>query len=304
MTELADLPRTYRGDPGRAVETPGRRSTRHRPADRRRDRVRDHGQPALTERRRAAAARERRRHGRRLDRPDLDLRVDLRRPLQPHRHPRRSGRRHDQQPRHRSVRGRPDRRRLPRRHGRQLMSTFRPSSGRRPHGRPVRCGCQRSSRPSGCCSSSTAAFAPAAPVSWRLPRAVDRWGLLLHELDQLRQPGRDDRPHPVGHVRRHRPGVGSDVHRHAAHRRRHRRAGRRPARGRRRQRRTARTRSPRHVGRSPRDRRRHRRRAQLPDRPRGAQRRRRHRRRRRPRSRAVRRDHRRHRAAPRPWPAA
>ena len=31
-------------------------------------------------------------------------------------------------------------------------------------------------------------------------RAVDRRRLLLHQLDQLRQPRRHDRPHPVGHA--------------------------------------------------------------------------------------------------------
>ena len=105
----------HRRDPGRAVAAPGRRGARHRPADRRRHRLRDHGQPALAERRRPAAARERRRHRRRADRADPDLRVDLRRPLQPGRHPRRPGLRHDQQPRHRPLHRRPDHRWLPRR---------------------------------------------------------------------------------------------------------------------------------------------------------------------------------------------
>ena len=50
--------------------------------------------------------------------------------------------------------------------------------------------------------------------------AVDRRRLLLHQLDQLRQPRRHDRPHPVGHLRRHRAVIGPDVHRHAAPRRR------------------------------------------------------------------------------------
>ena len=47
---------------------------------------------------------------------------------------------------------------------------------------------------------------------------LDRRGLLVHLVDQLRQPGRHHRPHPVGHLRRHRPRLGADVHRHAARR--------------------------------------------------------------------------------------
>ena len=50
-------------------------------------------------------------------------------------------------------------------------------------------------------------------------RVVDRRCLLVHVLDQLRQPGRHDRPHLVGQLRRHRTGLGADVHRHAADRR-------------------------------------------------------------------------------------
>ena len=47
-------------------------------------------------------------------------------------------------------------------------STCRPSPDRR-----ARCGCPRSSPPSGCCSSSTAASAPAAPTA--VPFAVGVW---------------------------------------------------------------------------------------------------------------------------------
>ena len=53
-------------------------------------------------------------------------------------------------------------------------------------------------------------------------RCVDRRCLLVHVVDQLRQPRRHHRPHAVGHLRRDQAVVGADVHRHAAHRRRHR----------------------------------------------------------------------------------
>ena len=49
-------------------------------------------------------------------------------------------------------------------------------------------------------------------------RRVDRWRLLLHLVDQLRQPGLRHRPHPLRHFRRHRTLVSADVHRHAARR--------------------------------------------------------------------------------------
>ena len=67
----------------------GRRGARHRLPDHRRDRVGNHGQPPLTQRRRPATARERGRHRRRADRPDPDARRRLRRTLQPGRHARR-----------------------------------------------------------------------------------------------------------------------------------------------------------------------------------------------------------------------
>ena len=79
----------------------------------------------------------------------------------------------DQQPRHRPLHRRPDHRRLPRRRSSPTScSTSPPSSGPPRPARPVRCGCPRSSPPSGCCSSSTAASAPAAPTSSPSPSAL------------------------------------------------------------------------------------------------------------------------------------
>ena len=51
-------------------------------------------------------------------------------------------------------------------------------------------------------------------------RRLDRGGVLVHVVDQLRQPGRHDRPHPVRHLRRDQPVVGADVRPDAARRRR------------------------------------------------------------------------------------
>ena len=44
-------------------------------------------------------------------------------------------------------------------------------------------------------------------------RRLHRGGLLLHQLDQLRQPGHHRRPHVLQHLRRHRPVVGPELHR-------------------------------------------------------------------------------------------
>ena len=68
---------------------PRRRGARHRVPDHRRDRLGDHGQPALARRRRPAAPGERGRDRRRADRADPDVRRRVRRPLQPGRDPRR-----------------------------------------------------------------------------------------------------------------------------------------------------------------------------------------------------------------------
>jgi glycerol uptake facilitator-like aquaporin len=49
------------------------------------------------------------------------------------------------------------------------------------------------------------------------PAAVGAYiGLLLHQLDQLRQPGDRRRPHVLRHLRRHRPGLGPSLRRRAA----------------------------------------------------------------------------------------
>ena len=53
-------------------------------------------------------------------------------------------------------------------------------------------------------------------------RALDRRRVLVHILDQLRQPGRHDRPHALGQLRRNQTLLGADVHRHATDRHRHR----------------------------------------------------------------------------------
>ena len=53
---------------------------------------------------------------------------------------------------------------------------------------------------------------PADAIAWAVGR-LDRGGLLVHLLDQLRQSGRDHRPDVLRHLRRHQPGVGADVRR-------------------------------------------------------------------------------------------
>ena len=53
-------------------------------------------------------------------------------------------------------------------------------------------------------------------------RPVDRRRLLVHLVDQLRQPRRHGGAHPFRHVCRHRPVIGADVHRDATRRRRRR----------------------------------------------------------------------------------
>jgi arsenate reductase (thioredoxin) len=50
-------------------------------------------------------------------------------------------------------------------------------------------------------------------------RRLDRRRPLVHVIDELRQPRRHHRPHPVRHIRRHRPVLGTHVHRDAADRR-------------------------------------------------------------------------------------
>ena len=53
-------------------------------------------------------------------------------------------------------------------------------------------------------------------------RRLHRRRLLVHQLDQLRQPRDQHRPDVLGHVRRHRAGLGARVHRRPARRRRRR----------------------------------------------------------------------------------
>ena len=143
--------------------------------DHRRRRLGDHGQPPVARRRRPAAAGERRRHRRRADRADPDVRRRVRRPLQPRRHPRR--------PR--------VRRRSPTRDAglyiaAQIVGGCVGAVRRQPHVRAAgdravhqgplvaaRCGSPRSSPPSACCWSSTAACAPAGPTP--SPFAVGVW---------------------------------------------------------------------------------------------------------------------------------
>jgi hypothetical protein len=51
-------------------------------------------------------------------------------------------------------------------------------------------------------------------------RPMDRRRLLVHVVNQFREPGGHDRPNPVGQFRRYQIIIGSDVHRHATARRR------------------------------------------------------------------------------------
>ena len=144
----------------------------------------------------------------------------LRRPPQPRRHRARSSLRRHLQPGAPALHRRPGGRRLPRRHRRQpdvRAPRRRPVDHdpflRRPvavrggrHGRALaRHPRLRSERPS--------------QRRRCRRRCVDRWRLLLHVLDQLRQPGRHHRPHPLRHLRRHRTLVGTDVHSDATRRR-------------------------------------------------------------------------------------
>ena len=129
-----------------------RRSARYRVPDHRRDRLGDHGHAAVARRRRLAAARERRRHCRRADRPDPDVRRGVGRPLQPGRHARRPNVRHDHHPRRDPLLDRPDRRRMCRAVHRQRHVRARPDQAvDQALDRPARCGCPRWSRRSGCC---------------------------------------------------------------------------------------------------------------------------------------------------------
>ena len=142
----------HRRPPPRARPAPGRRGAGLRVPDRGRDRLGDHGEPAVARRRGAAAARERRGHRRRADRVDPDLRRRVRCALQPRRHPRRPPARHDSDRRDRPVRPRPDRRCMPRRARSPTPCSSCPSSScRRRIAPPARCGCPRWSPRSGCC---------------------------------------------------------------------------------------------------------------------------------------------------------
>ena len=58
------------------------------------------------------------------------------------------------------------------------------------------------------------------PVRSRGRGRVYRRGVLLHVLDQLRQPRDHRRPDVLRHLRRHRPVLGAGVHRRPDHRRR------------------------------------------------------------------------------------
>ena len=90
-----------------------------------------------------------------------------------------------------------------------------------PHARrPVRSGSASSLQPSGCSSSSSVSCAPGrAAFAPFAVGGVHRRGLLVHVVDQLREPGGDHRPHVVGHVRGYPSVERADVHRHGVRRR-------------------------------------------------------------------------------------
>ena len=157
-------------------------------------------------RRRPPAPRELRRHGRRAGRADPGLRVGLRRPLQPRRDPGRPLPRRHRHPRRWRLHRRPrslgacagavvanlmfdldavdwsthdrSRRRALARRGRRHVR----APHRHPRRRPLRARRRRSVR----------------------GRRLHRRRLLVHVLDQLRQPGRHRRPDADRHLRRHR----------------------------------------------------------------------------------------------------
>ena len=69
-------------------------------------------------------------------------------------------------------------------------------------------GSARSSPPWACWSSSSAPSEPDARSGRVRRRRLHPGRVLVHQLDQLRQPRRDDRADALQHLRRHRPGVG------------------------------------------------------------------------------------------------
>ena len=162
-------------------------------------------------------------HGHRLraDGADPGLRAGLRRPLQPGRD---AGRPLPRRDRHRggpcAYVGGPGRRRLRRRGRRQ--PDVRPPGGRVVHPRPVR---RRAVAGGGRRHVRAAHRHPRRrPLGADLGGAVRRRGLhrrrlLVHVLDQFRQPRRHRRPDPDRHLRRHRAVVGAHVHRRPGRRR-------------------------------------------------------------------------------------
>ena len=170
---------------------------------------------ALARRRRAAAARELDRDRRRARRADPGLRAGLGRALQPGRHLADRILGGTTTSRRVRLRRRPGRRRVRRRDRRQ--PDVRPP--RRRHSRPTRV------RRSGLWLGEVVATFGLLLVIFGVVRAgrrvggavrrrrLHRGGVLVHVVDQLRQPRGHDRPHAHQHLRRHRAEQRPDVHR-------------------------------------------------------------------------------------------
>ena len=204
-----------------AVATPARRVPRQRLPGRRRHRLGHRRPAALPGQHRARALRERRGHGGRALRHHLDVRTGLGRPLQPGRLLRRRRLRGPQVARRRRLPARPDAR-LHRRGDRGQPHVLQ---GRRLHlDQAPGLRAHFLSEVVATVGLMLVIFALArtgrsAPRPGRR-RRLHRRRLLLHQLDQLRQPGHHRRPHVLQHLRRHRPLVGPELHRRPGRRRR------------------------------------------------------------------------------------
>ena len=166
----------------------------------------------LARRRRPAAARELDRHRRRARRADPRLRVGVRRPLQPGRHRSPTA----------SSAGSPPASSLAYVPA-QIAGALRRRDRRQPHVRPRRRHPvdPRPRHRAGCWLGEVVATFGLLMVILgvvRSGRAVDRpvrrrrlhrRRLLVHLVDELRQPRRHHRPHPQRHLRRHRPVLGA-----------------------------------------------------------------------------------------------
>ena len=183
------------------------RGGRHRAAGRRRRRLRHRRAAPLARRRRAPAARELDRDRRGARRADPRARPGVGRALQPGRH---AGRPRARRHRHRATRGVYVAAQVAGACVGAMVANLMfelPAVTVSTHttGRRARSGSARSSRPSGCCSSSSASCGPGRTPGGRVRgRRLHRGGVLVHVVDQLRQPRGHDRPIAHRHVRRHR----------------------------------------------------------------------------------------------------